>query len=56
MTEGFPLIIVDLLPLFGMLALKILSYDIHFMVVMVIMFNGDDGDYVHGYNGDAEVV
>ena len=44
LTEGFPLITVDLLPLFGMLALKILSYDIHFMVMMVIMFNGDDTD------------
>ena len=41
---GFPLITVDLLPLFGMLALKILSDDIHVMVMMVIMFNGDDGD------------
>ena len=37
LTEGFPLITVDLLPLFGTLALKILSDDIHFMVMMVIL-------------------
>ena len=37
LTEGFPLITVDLLPWFGTLALKILSDDIHFMVMMVMM-------------------
>ena len=37
LTEGFPLITVDLLPLFGTLALKILSDDIHFMVMMVML-------------------
>ena len=37
MTEGFPLITVDLLPLFGTLALNILSDDIHFIVMMVML-------------------
>ena len=37
LTGGFPLITVDLLPWFGTLALKILSDDIHFMVMMVML-------------------
>ena len=37
MTGGFPLITVDLLPWFGTLALNILSADIHFMIVMVML-------------------
>ena len=34
---GSPLITVDLLPWFGTLALKILSADIHFIVMMVML-------------------